>query len=229
MYEHSLKLLISCLQVFISLGILLVSSNTFSHGGGLDTNGGHNDKKLGDYHCHRDYCQPKVNAAKVIVKKRDYDRKQWRHWVDGDGDCQNTRAELLISTSIKPVFFRNNKGCSVLSGKWYGVYSGKYWSLASDLDIDHIVPLYWAYNHGGSKWGQHKKSKFANDIENLLAVEDGLNQAKGAKGPNKWMPLNKRYQCEYVKKFDEIVNKYRLTYNPVESRYILRFLKQCAI
>ena len=203
-------------------------SNAYSHGGRLDSNGGHTDRKLNAYHCHRDYCQQKVETI-VREEKKGYIRKQWRHWIDEDGDCQNTRAEILISTSIKPVAFRNSKGCSVSSGKWYGVYSGKYWSQASDLDIDHVVPLYWAYHHGGSQWGHDKKSKFANDIENLLAVEDGLNQAKGAKGPDKWMPPNIGYQCEYVKRFDDIVNKYRLTYNSVENSYISRFLKQCTI
>ena len=216
------------MQLFILAIGTLMPLNAFSHGGGLDSNGGHTDRKLGAYHCHQDYCQPKAETT-VKVEKKGYDRKQWRHWIDEDGDCQNTRAEILIFTSIKPVAFRNSKGCSVSSGNWYGVYSGKYWSLASDLDIDHIVPLYWAYHHGGSQWSQDKKSKFANDIENLLAVEDGLNQAKGAKGPDKWMPPNKGYQCEYVKRFDNIVNKYRLTYNSVESSYISRFLKQCGI
>ena len=219
-----------------------MSTNAHTHGGGLDANGGHNDKKLDVYHCHRDYCKAiavsdnidvseisKVMNEKEVNKNAGYNRKSWRHWVDEDHDCQNTRAEILISTSSEPVTFRNNKGCSVLSGKWYGVYSGKYWSLASDLDIDHIVPLYWAYHHGGSQWGQDKKSKFANDIENLIAVEDGLNQAKSAKGPDKWMPPNKSYQCEYVKMFDHIVNKYRLTYNSVESSYTTRLLTQCGI
>ena len=74
MYGRSVTSFISCLKVFITLAIFLASPNTFSHGGGLDANGGHNDRKLDVYHCHRDYCQPRVNAAQV--KKRGYDRNR---------------------------------------------------------------------------------------------------------------------------------------------------------
>ncbi|MGI8397818.1 YHYH domain-containing protein [Agrobacterium deltaense] len=36
-------------------GALLISSaiSAFAHGGGLDKNGCHNDRKRGGYHCHR--------------------------------------------------------------------------------------------------------------------------------------------------------------------------------
>ena len=37
--------------------ILLVLSNlAFGHGGGLDSSGGHNNRKTGEYHCHREPC-----------------------------------------------------------------------------------------------------------------------------------------------------------------------------
>ena len=78
MYGRSVTLFISCLNVFIPLAIFLASPNTFSHGGGLDANGGHNDRKLNVYHCHRDYFQQRANAAQV-KEKRGYDRKQWQH------------------------------------------------------------------------------------------------------------------------------------------------------
>lgn len=38
--------------VLIAMG-LVVSSAAWSHGGGLDANGCHNDRKNGGYHCHR--------------------------------------------------------------------------------------------------------------------------------------------------------------------------------
>ena len=205
----------------------IFSFNVLGYSDVVDANGGHTNIKLEMYHCHQDDCQHKTNKKKVVFKQQGYNRKQWRHWIDADQDCQNTRAEVLIATSITPVTFRNDKGCTVLRGKWYGAYSGKYWLLASDLDIDHIVPLYWAHAHGGSQWSKHQKSEFANTIENLLVIEDGLNQAKGAKGPDKWMPPSQPYQCEYVKKFNNIVQKYKLAYRSEERGYIHKFLEKC--
>jgi hypothetical protein len=43
--------------IYQSLGIAAVlvaaSTSAMAHGGGLDANGCHNNRKTGDYHCHR--------------------------------------------------------------------------------------------------------------------------------------------------------------------------------
>ena len=40
------------LWVFMAVG-LLAASQAFAHGGGLNAQGCHNNRKTGDYHCHR--------------------------------------------------------------------------------------------------------------------------------------------------------------------------------
>ena len=51
--------------------------------------------------------------SSAVLAQPAYDRDDWRHWEDFDGDCQNTRHELLIVSSIFPVTFTNARGCTV--------------------------------------------------------------------------------------------------------------------
>jgi hypothetical protein len=34
-----------------------------------------------------------------------------------------------------------NDACSATSGRWYSPFDGATWTAASDVDIDHMVPL----------------------------------------------------------------------------------------
>ena len=70
-----------------------------------------------------------------------YNRKKYRHWIDEDRDCQNTRNEVLIQESLDPVTYKSSKGCRVSSRKWYGSLTGKTFTNPRQLDIDHFVPL----------------------------------------------------------------------------------------
>jgi len=139
-----------------------------------------------------------------------YDRDDWKHWEDFDGDCQNTRHELLIASSEVPVTFTSTTGCTVATGQWLDPYTGDTYTLASDLDVDHVIPLNYAHLHGGAVWSAFVKKLFANDPENLLAVDDGENQSKSAKGPGDWMPPDEDYHCEYARQWDFLMKKYEL-------------------
>ena len=86
-----------------------------------------------------------------------YDRKAWKHWVDVDKDCQNTRHEVLLEESLGPVTFKTSKNCRVVSGSWLGAYSGNVFTDASQLDIDHLVPLKEAHESGGYAWDAYRK------------------------------------------------------------------------
>jgi hypothetical protein len=145
----------------------------------------------------------------------EYSRKDWNHWIDSDNDCQNTRHELLISESLSPVNYKNDKKCAVSTGRWYGSYLDKHFTESSDLDVDHIVPLKWAHDHGAAEWSKDRKKEFANDTGNLLLVDDSENQSKGAKGPAEWMPPNKAFHCAYLVKWALLIRQYAL--NPDSS------------
>ena len=166
-------------------------------------------------------------AGGVELELLAYDRADWKHWSDFDGDCQNTRQELLVATSGVSVTFTRPTNCTVSTGQWLDPYTGDTYTLASDLDIDHVIPLKYAHDHGGAVWSDFVKKLFANDVENLLAVDDGENQSKSAQGPSEWMPPNEGYHCEYVRKWDFLVNKYELALGAEDVETIEKVLEAC--
>ncbi|GAA5442279.1 hypothetical protein Misp06_00453 [Microbulbifer sp. NBRC 101763] len=150
-----------------------------------------------------------------------YERAEWLpRWSDFDSDCQDTRHELLIRFSLSPVTYTRSNGCKVDTGLWLDPYTGNFYSKASDLDVEHIVPLKWAHDHGGAAWSREKKRRFAEDIENLWLVDDGRNQSKGHKGPDEWMPPYEPVGKIYVQRFISIVEKYGLRLSIAESKQL---------
>ena len=68
-----------------------------------------------------------------------YDREDWGSWADADGDCINTRHEVLILESFIEVEM-DPTGCKVVSGRWFDPFSGTSITDPSLIDIDHFVP-----------------------------------------------------------------------------------------
>ena len=204
---------------YIFVVVVLLPHHALSHSGRTNSEGCHTDRKTGDHHCH--------NGESSTSRTQKYDRKSWPHWTDEDGDCQNTRAEILIRDSQRPVKFKRNKGCNVSWGAWKGPYTGKVMNKASDLDIDHIVPLSHAHKTGGAGWTRSQKRQFANDPQNLLAVDDSTNQSKGDKSPARWKPPQKAYWCEYATRWRGIKRKYGLRVSVPEERSLRVMEREC--
>lgn len=154
----------------------------------------------------------------------DYSRSSFKHWIDEDGDCLNTRQEVLQKESLEPVKI---EGCRVIQGKWYGEYGGEYYTNPSELDIDHIVPLKEAYESGADKWTPKKRKQFSNDYENLIAVDRSLNRQKGAKDPAEWLPPRTEYLCEYIERWVYIKSKYKLEIDTIEQKKVEEIQENC--
>jgi hypothetical protein len=168
--------------------------------------------------------QASVADARVVPKGNgygglttEYNRQEWPHWIDADRDCQDTRAEILIRDSLGPLKFKRNKPCNVSWGRWLCPYTGEEILKASELDIDHIVPLAHAQRNGGAGWSRQQKRHFANDPLNLLAVEAGANRAKGDQAPDQWRPPRRSYWPEYARRWREVKSKYRLQIKAAEE------------
>lgn len=150
----------------------------------------------------------------------DYNRKEWKHWIDEDKDCKNTRQEILEKQSLEPVTYRKSKRgfCSVKTGKWKDFYYDEFLYKASQIDVDHVVPLKHAHEAGGASWSKSKKKEFANDPENLVLTNLKYNRSKGAKSITEWLPISRTHACQYVKQWFYIKEKYQLSISEEEEQ-----------
>jgi len=154
-----------------------------------------------------------------------YDRDLFPHWITISGAC-NTRETVLKRDGSDVV---TNSSCAATSGSWYSVYDGATWTAASDLDIDHLVPLAEAWDSGASDWTTSQRQAFANDLTRpqLIAVTDNVNQAKGDQDPATWMPSRTAYRCTYVRAWVQVKYYYDLSVDSAEKSALTNYLSSC--
>ena len=171
-----------------------------------------------------------ISVAPVPADIPSYDRDEWRHWIDEDRDCQDTRQEVLIEESASPVTYKDSDECKVAEGEWNGPYTGERFTDPSDMDVDHMVPLGNAHRSGGWLWSENRKRLYANDLSyqgHLIAVQNSANRAKGADGPEEWRPPNRGYWCRYAVDWITIKNAWGLTATEAEAAALSDMLGAC--
>ncbi|KFX97264.1 hypothetical protein V490_02881, partial [Pseudogymnoascus sp. VKM F-3557] len=122
-----------------------------------------------------------------------------------------------------------DSACAATSGSWLSPYDGATWTAASDVDIDHMVPLSNAWKSGAASWTTAQRQGFANDLTNpqLLAVTDNVNQSKGDQGPETWKPSLTSYHCTYAKMWVKVKSVYDLTITTAEKAALTTMLGTC--
>ncbi|MEU6686363.1 HNH endonuclease family protein [Streptomyces sp. NPDC046832] len=154
-----------------------------------------------------------------------YNRDLFPHWITQSGTC-NTREVVLKRDGTNVV---QDSSCAATSGSWYSPYDGATWSAASDVDIDHLVPLAEAWDSGAGSWTTSRRQSFANDLTRpqLIAVTDDVNQAKGDQDPATWMPSRTAYRCTYVRAWVQVKYYYGLSVDSAEKSALTNHLASC--
>ncbi|MFD8493952.1 HNH endonuclease family protein [Amycolatopsis sp. NPDC059657] len=154
-----------------------------------------------------------------------YSRTLFPHWIDQGNSC-NTREVVLKRDGIGVT---TGSDCAPTGGKWVSPYDGATWTAASDIDIDHVVPLADAWRTGAAKWTTAQRQAFANDLSGpqLIAVTDNVNQQKGDKSPDAWKPPLTGYWCTYARMWVGSKYKYKLTINSAEKTALTDMLGRC--
>ncbi|QOV38651.1 HNH endonuclease [Streptomyces ferrugineus] len=154
-----------------------------------------------------------------------YSRDLFPHWITISGSC-NTRETVLKRDGENVV---TSSTCAATSGSWYSPYEGATWTAASDVDIDHLVPLAEAWDSGADGWTTSRRQSFANDLTRpqLIAVTDNVNQAKSDKDPAEWMPSRTAYRCTYVRAWVQVKYYYDLSVDSAEKSALTNHLANC--
>ncbi|MDX3646392.1 HNH endonuclease family protein [Streptomyces sp. MB09-02B] len=170
---------------------------------------------------------PTASAALTVATedRTGYNRDLFNHWITISGTC-NTRETVLKRDGTNVV---TDSACASTSGSWYSPYDGATWTLASDLDIDHLVPLAEAWDSGADSWSSATRQAFANDLTRpqLIAVTDNVNQAKGDQDPATWMPSRTAYRCTYVRAWVQVKYYYDLSVDSAEKSALTSYLSSC--
>ncbi|KAJ7134606.1 hypothetical protein C8R44DRAFT_770948 [Mycena epipterygia] len=110
--------------------------------------------------------------------------------------------------------------CTATSGNWVSPYDGVATTLASDLDIDHLVPLKEAWLSGARDWTDAQREAYANDLARpqLVAITDNLNECKGDKAS---------YVCTYIRAWITVKHFYDPTIDTAEKTALTKYIDAC--
>jgi hypothetical protein len=155
-----------------------------------------------------------------------YSRSLFPHWITISGAC-NTRETVLRRDGTNVAV---NSSCAATGGNWSSPYDGRTWNDASDVDIDHVVPLSEAWRSGAASWSTDTRRGFANDLTRpqLIAVTDDVNQAKGDKDPASWKPPLASYHCTYSRMWIATKHHWNLTVQTSEKAALQNMLDTCS-
>jgi hypothetical protein len=155
-------------------------------------------------------------------------------WADTNRNGCDTRNDVLRADLTTTTIKAGTNGCVVLSGVLADPYTGttihftRGYSTSEAVPIDHIVPLGWAWQHGAATWTATKREDFANDLDELQAVDEASNTAKSDSGPATWMPPANAYSCTYDTRWVSILTRYRLSIDTADKTALTRTLTACA-
>ena len=159
-----------------------------------------------------------------------YDRDRFGDWIDDDGDCRDTRAEVLAAESRVAVTYTTAAACTVATGEWLDPWSGSVTTSARALDVDHTVPLANAWRSGAWAWTPEQRRAYANDVTDaghLIAIPLGENRSKGDAGPEDWKPPAPSSWCAYAQLWASIKARWDLSATPAEWAALQEMAATC--
>ena len=176
-----------------------------------------------------------VRSADEASAVPDYDRQAFgQRWADTDHNGCDTRNDILARDLARPTFKPGTRDCVVLTGTLAEPYTGTTIQFqrgdksSALVQIDHVVALADAWCSGAWQWDAQRRQEFANDPENLLAVDGAANEDKSASSADQWLPPNVAFRCDYVKRQIAVKYAYGLSVTQAEQDAMATQLTTCS-
>ena len=189
---------------------------------------------LPDTEADRQLRELTVRSADEATAVPDYHRQAFgQRWADTDHNGCDTRNDILARDLARPTFKPGTRDCVVLTGTLAEPYTGATIEFqrgdktSALVQIDHVVALADAWRSGAWQWDAQRRQAFANDPDNLLAVDGAANEDKSASSADQWLPPNVTFRCDYVKRQIAIKYAYGLSVTQAEQDAMATQLTAC--
>ncbi len=185
----------------------------------------------------------RAELDRLVVRARPNGTEGYRRdafgsdWVDTDDNGCNQRDDVLLRDAVPGTTRVQTQGAcdhDVVAGTWHDPYTGRTLTFtdlkdlrqAEAIQIDHVVPLAEAWVSGARRWSRTRREAFANDLDELLAVDGPTNMSKGDGDPASWRP-RRGYQCTYARRWIAVKTRYRLEIDGSEKAALNQMLGLC--
>lgn len=165
--------------------------------------------------------------------RRDYFGSGWAS-IDG---C--SVRNLVLERDLGDVQWLDDS-CVVASGSLSDPYTGQQLDFQHDaiaaasnpgsqgVQIDHVVSLRAAWFGGAYLWTAAERETFANDLENLVAVDGPANNSKNALGPPEWLvPENAAHRCSFAIQYAQVNASWQLGISDADRAALEKQLRRC--
>ena len=152
-------------------------------------------------------------------------------WADVDHNGCDQRNDVLHRDLTQVQVRAGTHDCVVTAGVLDDPYSGQTVTFAkadaSEVPIDHVVPLAAAWVQGAAAWPADERQAFANDLNNLMATTREENSAKGDSTADEWVPEDATYGCSYATVVITVKSRYALAVTSAEAGALQSLLVTC--
>ncbi|WP_245685463.1 HNH endonuclease family protein [Streptomyces yerevanensis] len=180
---------------------------------------------------------PEAPSADVVRKElaalaveaphslKGYSRDKFEHWAIEDRWSETQ--QVVIHRDAKAA--GPGTQAQTASRQWHSPYDDRILTAASQVHVDHVVPLANAWRSGADKWSPARRHKFANDLSTtqLVAVSVVANRTKGDQSPDQWVPPNTAYHCVYSRAWTHVKFTYGLSVTAKEKAALSSMLDTC--